>query len=203
MFLRNRMFRGFGGSVIQNPISFPLDESGEKKSTLTSRKGAKAEINPFHSKKSQMEFVGLAIAIVLIILGILFFMTFSKPAQDTTRRDIANMQLSNNFLSTLLESQAGCGQHTFKDLLQDAALPNPVIKCENDIDSKNKINFMVNSVLGNTLRIWKKGHELKITIPGKVLPDYKSTAGCSAKRVISPARYPLPDGIVLELKICD
>ena len=155
------------------------------------------------NKKSQMEFVGLAIVIVLLILGGLFLMTFNRGELDTARQDIANMELANNFLSTLLESQANCSQHTFKDLLQDASSLNPVIECENKHKSIEQIDSMTKDVLSNTLDKWKKGYELKITIPNNAPKNYASSGGCSGKRVIRPARYPVPDDIVLELKICD
>jgi len=129
-------------------------------------------------------------------------MSFNRPVPDTTREDIANMQLSNNFLSTLLESQADCGQHTFKDLLQDASLMSPAIKCENDKTSREQIDIMTKDILDKTLNAWNKGYELKITIPNNAPLTYTSSPDCSKKRVISPARYPVPDDIVLELKIC-
>jgi len=153
-------------------------------------------------KRAQGEFVGLAIVIVLLIFGGLFLMSINKKKPDTTRQDIDNMEIANNFVSTLLDSQADCGQHTFRDLLQDASLLNPVIKCENNKNSIGQIDFMTKDVLSKTLDKWKKGYELKITIPNNAELNYPAAGACEGKKVIRPAPYYIPDEIELQLKIC-
>lgn len=160
----------------------------------------------FHrNNRAQVEFISLAIVIILLIFGFLFFIKYSVKKPDTTTQDITNIQLATNFINALIESQTNCSQATFSDLLEDAALPNPVIKCEDESDSITRIDEMTKAILNNTLDEWKKGYELNITIPGQTLPVYKNPpdAGCEAKRVIQPAYYPLAKGISLELKICD
>jgi len=131
-------------------------------------------------------------------------MKLSQKSPDTERRDIADMELGDKFLNALLDSEADCGQETFKTLLQDASSINPTVRCENRDTSQIRINTMSDEILQKTLKAWNKGYELKIAIsPSNVITKKNPANGCAGKRVLRSAQRYIPDGISLELKICE
>src|SRR3989344_2746873 len=74
-------------------------------------------------KKSQMEIMGLAIVIILITLGIFFFIYYSsvkKPIEQ--KKEFGNVQLATNIINSILETTtANCYGQTFSEVLQKCA----------------------------------------------------------------------------------
>lgn len=109
------------------------------------------------NKKAQMEIMGLAIVVVLLVLGMLFTVKFVlfKP-QETYRKDYINTQLTANMLNTLLNTNTLCKDISIAELLQDASKANPNIGCQS-LDSKEYVNAEINKLLNTTVQdMWKK-----------------------------------------------
>jgi len=74
-------------------------------------------------KKSQMEILGLAIVVVIILVATVFFVKFSALKTSANYRgDFISSELASNMLNTLLKTNAReCSQLTITELLQDCA----------------------------------------------------------------------------------
>ena len=128
------------------------------------------------NKKSQMEIMGLAIVVVLLILGLLFalrFVLFKTP--QTYRKEYTETQLAANMLNTLLNTNTECNYISVSELLSDASKDNPSITCSvsgSPSDSQGYVNKTINdlalTVLNQTLI---KDYYLKASVPGKVVVE--------------------------------
>ncbi len=126
-------------------------------------------------KKAQMEIMGLAIVVVLLILGMLFAVKFVlfKP-QQTYRKEYTTTQLAANTLNTLLNTHTTCNRMSVSELLQDASKDTYNINdCGSPTDPQNSQEFvseliinLTNTTIKETL---KRDYYFKASVPGKVV----------------------------------
>ena len=122
-------------------------------------------------KKSQMEILGLAIVIVLILVATIFIVNFLvlRPATEY-RKGFVSSELASNTLNAFLKTAAqGCSQLTMTELLQDCAQGDDICcqNCNNNnpadtIDDVNSCEFVeitANSILTKTLTQWNMKYE--------------------------------------------
>jgi len=102
-------------------------------------------------KKAQMEIMGLAIIVVLLVLGMLFAIKYVlfKPQTDY-RGEYTKTQLAANLLNSIVNTNTECNQITISGLLQDAARTQPLIYCGN-IPSKDYVKNVTINILNQTL----------------------------------------------------
>ena len=118
--------------------------------------------------------MGLAIVVVLLILGLLFalrFVLFKTP--QTYRKEYTETQLAANMLNTLLNTNTECNYISVSELLSDASKDNPSITCPTvPSDSQGFVNKTINNltetVLNHTL---SKEYYFKASVPGKVVVE--------------------------------
>ena len=104
-------------------------------------------------KKAQMEIMGLAIVVVLLVMGMLFMVKFVlfKP-QETYRSEYTTTQLAANMINSILNTNTNCSDISISELLQDAAKNVPRIHdCPGPCISTEYVKFAVNNLLNNTL----------------------------------------------------
>ncbi len=105
--------------------------------------------------KAQMEILGLAIVVVLVLLATIFvvkFMLFKKPADYRT--DFVSSELASNILNAFLKMAAkDCSQLTMTSLLQDCAQGTGLV-CENGEDSCKYVENTAKAIFGQTLDKW-------------------------------------------------
>lgn len=121
-------------------------------------------------KKSQMEIMGLAVVVVLIVLGLLFAVKFIlfKP-EESVRKDYTNTQLSANILNTILNTNTPCNGISIEDLLKDASKSSPNIICS-AMSSEVYLENEINKLLVNTLTMGlNKEYYFRASVPGKVV----------------------------------
>jgi hypothetical protein len=174
------------------------------------------------SKRSQMEIMGLAIIVIIIIFGVLLSLIFFKPQDSSLKTDITDSTLASNTLNVILKTTLDCKDIELKNLLQD---------CAEDVRNKEycnstdklpcaKVEKIINeSILKNTLVVWKKQYTFRATVletppnPSTQLMQITNTAVVNGKAacylgskkyttVISES-YPIPlkDGKTMEITL--
>ena len=104
-------------------------------------------------KQAQMEIMGLAIVVVLLVLGMLFMVKFVlfKP-QESYRADYTTTQLAANMINTILNTNTECNKISISELLQDAAKDYPRINnCPVYALSSEYVENATETLLENTI----------------------------------------------------
>lgn len=105
-------------------------------------------------KKAQMEMLGLAIFVVLLVLGFAFvakLWLLKNPVEH--RQSFIRSQLSSNMINTLIKTSTTCSQLSMTELLQDCAQAKS-ISC----GSKSSCEFVKDTskeIFGKSLDKWK------------------------------------------------
>lgn len=157
-------------------------------------------------KKSQMEIMGLALVVVLISLGLLFFIKFSirESESPNIRKSVTESALASNLLSTMLSTTAkDCSLIEIKDLVHDCASNNQIV-CENNQGSCEYLNSFFDTIFKETLESWNRSYEFTVTnIPENYDLDRKF-GDCSGELESKFFAIPAENGknVVLTLNIC-
>ncbi len=113
-------------------------------------------------KKAQSEIMGLAIVVILLILGMTFVIRFmaSKEPVDY-KKQFTQSELASNMINTFLKSTSrDCNGLSMTELLQDCGQSRGII-CGNDMDSCEYVEDTAQFVFSNTLEAWKMDYEFK------------------------------------------
>ncbi|MBI2654697.1 hypothetical protein HYX02_07890 [Candidatus Woesearchaeota archaeon] len=112
------------------------------------------------SRKSQMEILGLAIVVVLILVATIFIVRFLVLKTPTDyRKGFISSELASNMLNTFLKTAArDCSQLTMTELLQDCAQGRGII-CDNGKDSCKYAEETAKNIFENTLDKWNMKYE--------------------------------------------
>ena len=101
-----------------------------------------------------MEILGLAIVVILILLGATFFITTSIKKPVAYRTSFISSELASNMINTYLKTVAAdCSQLTMTELLQDCA-KGASIQCANSQDSCAYAKSTAQTIFENTLNKW-------------------------------------------------
>ena len=141
-------------------------------------------------KKAQMEILGLAIVVVLILVATIFVVRFLVLKAPTEyRKGFVSSELASNMLNTLLKTAAKeCSQLTMTELLQDCAQARSII-CDNGEDSCRFVESASSSIFSQTFDKWNTQYEfLAYTDIG--LPLIKIGKPCKAEK--RSKLFPIP-----------
>jgi len=121
------------------------------------------------NKKSQMEIMGLAIVVVLLVLGMLFAIKFVLfQPQQTYRKEYTETQLAANMLNTMLNTNTNCNDLSIGELLQDASKAAPdILNCPGPTNSEVFVKEKINNLLTQLNQKLKKEYHFKAYVPGK------------------------------------
>jgi hypothetical protein len=124
-------------------------------------------------KKAQTEIIGLAIVVILLILGSTFVIKFiigTKPPEY--KKDFTQSQLASNMLNTFLETTAKDCPYKMKDLLQscgsntniicDKAQPN-IAPC--DYVKQEAETIFKNTLFDTNIHVWMTQYYLSFYPP--------------------------------------
>ena len=104
-------------------------------------------------KKGQQEIMGLAIVIILIIIGLLYMAKFSFN-KESSYEDYGQSELASGMLAALLATTSrDCNWLSISDILQDCADSNA-----NMCNGKNSCAYFEQQsreIFGNTRDLWK------------------------------------------------
>ena len=111
-------------------------------------------------KKSQMEILGLAIVVVLVLVATIFVVRFLVIKGPTDyRKSFVTSELATNMLSTFLRTSAkDCSQLTMTELMQDCS-QSKSITCDNGEDSCKFIDSTARKVFSATFDKWSMQYE--------------------------------------------
>ena len=112
------------------------------------------------NKKSQMEILGLAIVVVLILVATIFVVRFLLLKTPTEyRKGFISAELASNMLNTFLWTSAkDCSQLTMTEMLQDCAQGRSIV-CDNGQDSCKFAESTAKKIFEGTLEKWNVNYE--------------------------------------------
>jgi len=113
------------------------------------------------NKKSQAEIIGLAIIVILITMGLLFFVKFGiLDKKDNSKESFVNSELTSNMVTVLLKTTTDCKKSSVSDLFQDCA-GFEKFDCNDDgtHDSCDNLNKTIDRIFSRTLEEWKKPYK--------------------------------------------
>ena len=120
------------------------------------------------NKKSQVEIMGLAIVVLLIIIGVIFvirFVSVRKPAEF--KAEFTQTQLASNMLNAFLKSKTeNCFGMSITELLQDCAQSQSVT-CGNDEDSCTYVESTAEAIFSETLEKWNLEYQFQLYFQGE------------------------------------
>lgn len=125
-----------------------------------------------------MEIMGLAFVVILISLGLLFYVRFqSAKTPSKVKETFTASQKAANLLNSLLKTNTYCAGATITQLLQDCAenkLTSNQISCSG-LTSCSFASYTMNDILDKTLKEWQNDYFLKAclwnTITQQCFPD--------------------------------
>lgn len=132
------------------------------------------------NKKAQFELIGLAIVVMLVILGMFIAIKLQASKQPLRmEREYGQVQLASNFLNTMVSTNTDCAERLMRELLVDCA-DLRAIKCIDrtlEKDSCKKAEELIDKILLETLKKWGKRYLLTMRKTGNMpigIPDKSS-----------------------------
>ena len=118
-------------------------------------------------KRSQMEIMGLAIIMILVMLGVLFAIRFVLKKPDTDiRKSYLESQQASNMINAMLGTTTDCHDTTIKELLQDCAVTASI-----DCDGASSCDYVDNAfatIFAETFISWKREFRFYIDGPSSL-----------------------------------
>lgn len=155
------------------------------------------------NKKSQAEIVGLAIIVILITIGLLFFVKFGiLNKKDDIKGSFIDSELANNMIDVLLKTTTDCKGSDVSDLFQDCAAFNN-IDCDG-MNSYEKLNETIDKIFSKTLEKWKKSYEFS-AYRGSEQIMKRNYGNCNRYSNRESKTYPIPTDkgtLFITLDIC-
>ncbi|KHO50772.1 MAG: hypothetical protein QT07_C0007G0025 [archaeon GW2011_AR16] len=165
------------------------------------------------SKRGQMEIMGLAVVVILVIVGITLLIRFSLTPAKQTKEKFEAGQLPETIITALAQSTTDCQEQSMANLIEDCGAFGGTIQCEPGKNSCQYTQESINGVLVELLErmlkykykvILKKGgredfNPEDLNDPAKIYLD----SGCDESMMdIESASQPLPNNVEIELRIC-
>lgn len=162
------------------------------------------------NKRSQMEVFGLAVIVILLVIGMVFMIAFvvkQKPMEFKT--EVKNSKIASFFVSSLLETNMpDCQDIKMRDIFTDCAAytsEKGTILCEGaGLKSCYYIKQKM-PVFLSVLKKWKIMYNFKATEAGSVTKYIYEDNTCTGKFDKQLKQFPLPTDsgpMVAVLEIC-
>lgn len=133
--------------------------------------------------KAQMEILGLAIVVVIILVAAMIYLRLSAGKKEIDYRNpFTSSETASNMLNTFLDTTSrDCSRLTMTELLQDCAQLGAFV-CENGQNSCDYAESAANEIFSKTLDKRKVKYEFMVCTNF----DYKN-AGCTPSSVLIEA----------------
>jgi hypothetical protein len=159
--------------------------------------------------RAQMEIMGLAIIVVIIILGLVISLSLMRPGKLTdVSIDSQDSTLASNMLNVMLKTTLDCDLE-LKNLIQDCAegVRNKEYCSAAETDPCAKSQEIIGYILNETLGKMKKDYAFEAGTILKIPSDPTCTKASVGKRYTSRLQesYPLPTKrgtITITIYIC-
>lgn len=157
--------------------------------------------------KAQMEIMGLAIVVILVVIGITFMIAYSMKPASKTKEKFESGQLPETIITSLTESTTNCKDQSMANLIEDCGALGGLIECEDGRNSCQYVSQSMQEVLNYLLtEKLKYGYEVLLKRNGREDPDpekiYFNVNCDTATMDIEAANQPLPNNVEIELRIC-
>lgn len=161
--------------------------------------------------RGQIEIVGLMIIVILVTMGMLFYVSYSSREIDRPNdaKKFVDTEIGTSFISALLKTNV-CNVNV-DDLITDCAKTNRQITC-GGLNSCEQLNQTVRDVLNNTLEVWDLPYEFTIRLTqDRTEPPFLSynryncteeTTGMRAPGFFLIPLHPTGDHAIVKLGIC-
>ncbi len=153
-------------------------------------------------KRSQMEIMGLAVVVILIILAMTFVVRFVILKEPSNiKKSFTHTELASNMVNTFKKSTSrDCYGLSMTELLQDCAqtLPTGSISCENGKGSCAYVNSTFAEIINKTLEAWNLGYEFRVFFEGES-PIFKFGEECEGER--TRETFPTPTRLYKTLNV--
>lgn len=154
-------------------------------------------------KRAQMEILGLAIVVVLILVATIFVVRFLVlKAPVDYRKGFVSAELASNMLNTFLKTAAKeCSQLTMTELLQDCAQGRGIV-CDTGEDSCNFVESAAEGIFSQTLGKWNMDYEF-LAYADVNMPLVRLGKPCKAEKRSKLFPIPISGGAMYaKLDIC-
>lgn len=162
-------------------------------------------------KRGQTEIIGLVIIVLIITIGLLFYVS-SATNEDITNTggelydSYSKSELSTSFLQTLLHTDVAECQASYEDVVKDCGRGRNKLRC---LDSCAQAKIVLEDVMNTTLNVWDYPYELAIHYSNTKQLNY-TTEGCGeetvergAPAIFITSYYPQPGTARLRLGFCE
>jgi hypothetical protein len=166
------------------------------------------------SKRGQMEIFGLAIVVVLLVLGMIFMLYFVAPKGSSKSVNVyVDNKVAHSLIRSILKINTDCNNEVMDVLVRDCAIfgefspeggsincgtvDSPKMSCDYVIDSFNEIFKM-------TLDVWKKPYYFKVYKDDlSNSPMFYINNPCPGEKIPGWDLVPLAPGtLTLQLDLC-
>lgn len=149
--------------------------------------------------KAQAEIVGMAIVIILIIIGISFVARFTAGPADY-KKQFTQSEISSNTLDALLKTTSNCNWLSMEELLQNCA--DQAIICGDGKTSCENFILVTQQIFSKTLEKWGVEYEFKAFFEEKN-PLFALGETCIGDKKSELFPIPLDSGVLfVKLDIC-
>ena len=133
-------------------------------------------------RKGQMEIIGLAVVVVIILIAMLIavrFLAFKKP--DSARAGFVSAELASNTINTFLEIAAvECSKAKMSELIQDCAQGTERI-CSNGKGACEFVRNAADEIFTKTFKKWKTKYKFIVYVDINS-PFVDLESGCTANQ---------------------
>lgn len=152
--------------------------------------------------RAQMEILGLAVIVVLIMLGVLFAVFFVLRApQSDAAQTYKESQLASSLLTAMLTTTTPCRGATVTELLQDCSTSNQ-LECPSGT-SCDEASTAISTMLDGTLGVWKRSYSFSITGAYAAEQIMFNAGDCSGEKESHTNPIPTPTGALqIRLDLC-
>jgi hypothetical protein len=156
-------------------------------------------------KKAQMEMMGIAIVVVLLLVGLALVVSFVilRPPSDI-REEYVESQLASNTIGAILRTTVPECREQMDDLLIDYASGFPRIRCDEGISTEEAIEGTLDTIFNQTLYEFGTQFYFEVSVQGATEEIVVSKASEGAVKDCRPreqATYLLPTTYGKDLNI--
>ena len=151
-----------------------------------------------------MEIMGLAIVVVLLLVGVIFAVKFTVLKNPSSfRKGFINAELASNTLNAFLNTNSkDCKNLAMKELISDCA-KGATITCDDNSDSCAYVENAASEIFSSTLEKWNiKYNFLAFEQDNLDSPFIELGAKCSADKKSKTFLVPSKITVNVELDIC-
>jgi len=150
-------------------------------------------------KKAQAEIMGLAIIVILIIIGMFFLIKFLTIDTIDYKKQYTQAELASNMINTFLRTTSTCDGFSMTELLQNCNQDKSII-CSGE-SSCDYVSATAQQIFKETLDKWNVDYEFKVFNDNDAIITLGKKCVLDKKSKLFP--IPTSSGVVfVEMDVC-